>query len=80
MTERSILPVWRNSQFIHCSCASENDKGVNRMKDERTKYENVMAYIIKIFFFSLRKKLFIQTALKNLPNKYFNFGQLFNPL
>ena len=33
-----------------------------------------MVYVIKIFF--LRKRLFIQTALKNLPNKYFNIGQL----
>ena len=33
-----------------------------------------MAHVIKNFFSS--EKLFIQTALKNLPNKYFNFGQL----
>ena len=34
MTERSIFPVWRNSQFIHCIYASENDKGVNRLKEQ----------------------------------------------
>ena len=33
MTDRSVFPVWRNSQFIHCSDASVNDKGVNRMKE-----------------------------------------------
>ena len=32
-----------------------------------------MAYVIKIF---CRKSHLFQTALKNLPNKYFNFGQL----
>ena len=35
-----------------------------------------MTYVIKIFFFFSEKKYLFQTALKNLPNKYFNFGQL----
>ena len=34
-----------------------------------------MAYVIKNFFF-FRKIHSFQIALKNLPNKYFNFGQL----
>ena len=34
-----------------------------------------MTYVIKNLFFS-SEKLFILTALKNLPNKYFNFDQL----
>ena len=29
MTEHSVFPVWLNSQCIHCSDASINDKGVN---------------------------------------------------
>ena len=33
-----------------------------------------MPYIIKNLFF--RKIHLFQTALKNIPNKYFNFGQL----
>ena len=74
MTESSVFPVWRNSQFIHhCSDASVNDKGVNRMKEQS--FENVMAYVIKNPFFFRKIHLF-QTAQKNLPNKYFNFGQL----
>ena len=37
-----------------------------------------MAYVIKIllFFFFFGKIHLFQTALKNLPNKYLNFGQL----
>ena len=34
-----------------------------------------MAYVIKNLFFFRKIHLF-QTAEKNLPNKYFNFGQL----
>ena len=36
-----------------------------------------MAYVIKnLFFFFFEKIHLFQTALKYLPNKYFNFGQL----
>ena len=46
MTESSVFPVWRNSQFIHhCSDASVNDKGVNRKKEQN--FENIMSYVIK---------------------------------
>ena len=37
MTERSVFPVWRSSQFIHWSDASVNDKGVNRMKEQSSR-------------------------------------------
>ena len=32
-----IFCVWRNSQFIHCSDASVNDKGVNQMKEQSSR-------------------------------------------
>ena len=35
-----------------------------------------MAYIIKNLFFFFGKIHLFQTAYRNLPNKYFNFGQL----
>ena len=69
MTKRSVFPVWLNSQFIHCSCKRQRCE-----PNGRTKYENVIAYVIKNLIF--RKIHLFQTALKNLPNKYFSFGQL----
>ena len=46
MTERSVFPVWRNSQkFIHGSYASENDKGVNRMKEQSTRTSEKKVFI-----------------------------------
>ena len=49
MTESSVFPVWRNSQFTHRSDASVNDNGMNRMKEQS--FENLIAYVIKNFFF-----------------------------
>ena len=74
LIERSVFPFWCNRQFIHCSDASVYVR--QRCEpNESTKYETVRAYVIKIFFFFGKIHLF-QTALKNLSNKYSNFGQL----
>ena len=47
MTERLIFPVWRNRQFIHCSNASVNEKGVNQMREQ-----SIMALCNYDIFFS----------------------------
>ena len=36
ITDRDVLDL-QCSQFIHCSDASVNDKGVNRMKEKSTR-------------------------------------------
>ena len=82
LSHRGRLPVWRNSQFIHiytlqrCFCKRQRCE-----TNERAKFKNVMAYVIKnlfffFFFFFFGKIHLFQTTQKNLPNKYFNFGQL----